>query len=226
MPHIDMDQYRAYFAQGREAEALKYAHDIRKFEIELYWKRAAYFWTFIAAAFAGFFAIQKDGDFSNIYAVASLGFVFSLGWYFVNRGSGAWQRNWEGHVDLLEDHITGPLYKTLIDRNSYKIWQLAQPFPFSPSRINNILALYVIAIWLFLLVRTVWRASQHPAISVAIIGIEKLSVTFVTLSIFTIIAAIFLLWKGQSHRRKTPHKSIELWVRSYRLPKHPPSAPQ
>ena len=27
----------------RQKEAIKYAHDIRKFEIDLYWKRAAYF---------------------------------------------------------------------------------------------------------------------------------------------------------------------------------------
>ena len=31
--------------------------DIRKFEIDLYWKRAAYFWAFIAATFAGYFAL-------------------------------------------------------------------------------------------------------------------------------------------------------------------------
>ena len=31
-------------------EALKQAYEIRKFEIELYWKRATYFWTFIGAA--------------------------------------------------------------------------------------------------------------------------------------------------------------------------------
>ena len=31
-------------------KALDLALDIRKFEIELYWKRAAYFWGFIGAA--------------------------------------------------------------------------------------------------------------------------------------------------------------------------------
>jgi hypothetical protein len=66
MPHINIEQYQEYFSHDRRVEALKYAHDIRKFEIELYWKRAAYFWTFIGAAFAGYFVIQKDGELSNI----------------------------------------------------------------------------------------------------------------------------------------------------------------
>lgn len=43
MPHINILQYRKNFEQGRANEALKYAHDIRKFEIELYCKRATYF---------------------------------------------------------------------------------------------------------------------------------------------------------------------------------------
>ena len=224
MPQINIEQYRENFSGSRGAEALKYAHDIRKFEIELYWKRAAYFWTFIAAAFAGYFAIKKEGDVSNIFLVASLGFIFSLGWYFVNRGSGAWQRNWEGHVDLLENRITGPLHKTLIDRNSYKIWHLAEPFSFSPSRINNILALHVTLVWLFLLVRTAWKAKQYLPIPSWIVTPPQFSITITTVSVFTMFAAVLLFWKGKSRRRNKPHTSIEIWVRSYQLPTHPPSA--
>lgn len=78
MPRINIEQYRRNFSGARASKALKYAHDIRKFEIELYWKRATYFWTFIGAAFAGYFAIQKGGDTSNIFVVSALGFVFSL----------------------------------------------------------------------------------------------------------------------------------------------------
>jgi hypothetical protein len=37
---------------------LGFALDIRKFEIELYWKRATYFWTFIGATFAAYGAVQ------------------------------------------------------------------------------------------------------------------------------------------------------------------------
>ena len=36
--------------------ALEQAYEVRKFEIELYWKRATYFWTFIGASFAAYAA--------------------------------------------------------------------------------------------------------------------------------------------------------------------------
>src|SRR3954453_2108820 len=113
MTHTTRSDYVSRFngdvpKDSRQAEALRTALDIRKFEIDLYWKRAAYFWTFIAAAFAGYFVLQKEGaDPANLSVVTSLGCLFSLGWYFVNRGSSSWQRNWERHVDLLEDPVTG-----------------------------------------------------------------------------------------------------------------------
>jgi hypothetical protein len=137
---VERERYLADFPMGCvRKEALKQALDIRKFEIDLYWKRATYFWTFIAASFAGYFVLQKDADLANVYIVSCLGFLFSLAWYLVNRGSGAWQRNWEAHVDLLEDEIMGPLYKTLINRRAYRFLNLTEPYAYSPSKINNLL---------------------------------------------------------------------------------------
>lgn len=143
-------------AKSRQVEALRTAHDIRKFEIELYWKRAAYFWTFIAAAFAGFFALQQQSGVSSesTYIVACLGLVFSLAWYLVNRGSKSWQRNWEAQVDLLEDEVTGPLYKSEIDRYSSSLLDVTGGYHFSPSKINQLLGLLVTFVWLGLSVRT------------------------------------------------------------------------
>ena len=50
------DEYERDFLsdETKKEKALDHALDIRKFEIELYWKRAAYFWTFIAATLAGY----------------------------------------------------------------------------------------------------------------------------------------------------------------------------
>lgn len=146
---------------GRQSEALKQAHDIRKFEIELYWKRAAYFWAFIAASFAGYFALQKPDhpNVKSVYIVSCLGFVASLAWYFVNRGSNTWQRNWENHIDLLEDEIMGPLYKTVLRRYRYKFWKLTDAYDFSPSRVNTLLSMFVVVSWLILIVSTLlqWK---------------------------------------------------------------------
>jgi len=158
---VGRQQYLANFSRSArqedwQREALKQAHDIRKFEIDLYWKRAAYFWTFIAATFAGFVVVHREPNTFRIsYTIACLGLIFSLAWYFVNRGSSAWQRNWEAHVDLLEDEVMGPLHKTVINRRTYEFWDLAGPYAFSPSRINQLLSLVVSIVWILLIAQTI-----------------------------------------------------------------------
>jgi hypothetical protein len=195
-------------AGTRQREALKQALDIRKFEIDLYWKRAGYFWTFIAAAFAGYFVLQKDGEFASIYVTTCLGFLFSLAWYLVNRGSASWQQNWEKHVDLLEDEIMGPLYKTHIDRRSSKIRDFAGPYPFSPSRINTILALGVTFVWLVLIARTLWKWR---------LGVFEFpySATAILLSAFTVAISIILVLKGRAKRSPDEPLTFERHTRQY-----------
>ena len=162
----------------KQAEALRYAHEIRRFEIDLYWKRAAYFWTFIAAAFGAFFLLEKDGNApgNSSFLLSCLGLVFSVAWYLANRGSKYWQDNWEQHVDLLEDEITGPLYKLNADNpEGYSLFRRPlDAYPVSVSRINQILSLFVIAIWILLLVRSL-LALGHLTLILA------LAVTGVTL---------------------------------------------
>ncbi|MGX7745916.1 RipA family octameric membrane protein [Rhodopseudomonas parapalustris] len=178
----ERERYFAEFPKGRvREEALKQALDIRKFEIELYWKRATYFWAFIAVSFAAYFALKSTSDAESTYIVSCLGYLFSLAWYLVNRGSGTWQRNWESHVDLLEDEIMGPLYKTMINRSTYKWYNLAEPYPYSPSRINNILALGISIVWLILIARTLYKEELLHS---------PYSGTFVAMSVFTIVGAI------------------------------------
>ena len=133
--------------------ALDRAHTIRQFEIELYWKRATYFWAIIAVAFAGFFACENaDNDFGASF-VSSVGMVLGTAWYVVNRGGNAWHHNWEQHVDLLEDEVTGPLYKTLLNRKKYRFWRLTEPYPFSPSRANALISIFVVGGWFVLQIK-------------------------------------------------------------------------
>jgi hypothetical protein len=188
-------------------EALKQALDIRKFEIELYWKRATYFWTFIAAAFAGFFALQKDNSNSRLaFVVACLGFLFSLCWYFVNRGSKAWQENWESHVDLLEDEIVGQLHKSVLNSSKISWWNIVGPYRFSPSKINQLLSLYVTAVWLVLL-------TGDFAYDWWLIGSDRWAK--VVMSIMTALFAIVIAVFGQTGRSTDPI-SIKEFIRKVR----------
>ncbi len=142
--------------------ALNNALDIRKFEIELYWKRGRYFWTFIALTFTSYFLIlnteaKRNGLYPELkdqvlFMLNLLGIYLSIAWLLVNKGSKYWQENWEKHVDLLEDKIMGPLYKTTVARG--KFWDRFRPtksYPYSVGKINQLISLAIVLIWIFIL---------------------------------------------------------------------------
>jgi hypothetical protein len=106
----------------------------------------------------------------------------------VNRGSSAWQRNWEIHVDLLEDEIMGPLHKTLINRKRHRFFDLAGPYSYSPSRINTILSLVAVMAWLMLIAASLRRLP---------IDREHLGNAGILLGL-TIFAAFSLFYWGRS----------------------------
>ena len=127
--------------------AFEKAWATRNFEIEMYWKRATYFWAFIASTFVGYFALVSSANYVKpdpfnhveVYFLICIGFILSLAWHFTNIGSKSWQRHWEVHVDLLEDAFTGPLYKTVYPQQT-----------FSVSKINEIVSIVFVLIWFLL----------------------------------------------------------------------------
>lgn len=137
---------------------LERAYNLRQIETELYWKRASYFWGFLIAVFGGFFLVNKP-DSNGVYPVQfiviieSIGFVFSLSWYLVNRGSKYWQENWEKIIDVLEEYVGSPLYRINLAKNQ-KIFHLFDSYSFSVSKVNIAVSFYVICIWLVLLLDT------------------------------------------------------------------------
>ncbi|WP_193352699.1 hypothetical protein [Desulfuromonas sp. TF] len=144
------EDYRRIFLEIDETvakEAFEKAWAIRNFEIEMYWKRATYFWAFIASTFVGYFALISSEHYSKsdkfghveVYFLICIGFCLSVAWILTNKGSKAWQRNWEAHVDLLEDKFTGPLYKIVNPEITYSV-----------SKINEIVSFVFAIIWFLL----------------------------------------------------------------------------
>jgi hypothetical protein len=195
--------------RAMRTEALKCALDIRKFEIELYWKRAAYFWTLIAASFAGYFALlSAKNDHppqGAIFLISCVGLILSVGWYLVNRGSKYWQTNWERHVDILEDEIMGPLYKTTIAKEEFSFWSLHDGYPFSVSKVNQLISLFIILIWIGLAVRafpyTQWNTCYQ---SIAYFGLAGLTIIFVVCLFF------FCIGGSEGKSRKINMRKSEL----------------
>jgi hypothetical protein len=190
MSRID-DDYRNAFGLGTPSDpdkakaALNLALDIRKFEISLYWQRAAYFWALIAAAFAGYFVIlSAEKLVDNLYlayVVSCIGFIFSWAWFLVNTGSKYWQENWENHVDMLEDGVVGPLYKTILHRPSTR--NLIERYAFGPqaisvSRVNLGVSLFTLCIWIALIWHSLPPFDRASPVSWQRVGIGMLTLGF------------------------------------------------
>jgi hypothetical protein len=194
---ITPEEYAEAF-KDKEESALKQALDIRKFEIDLYWKRATYFWTFIGATMAGFLAIQASSaqNKQDLAVILScLGMVFSFAWVCVNRGSKFWQENWEKHVDVLEDKITGPLYKIVMSRNAMTtigekaVHLFTGPSPISVSKINQLISLYVFILWGCLFFYSLPEFGLD----------KKVNWFYVALVSLSAAACILFVWLGRSY---------------------------
>ena len=189
---VQVDEYESNFGtknkmhiKERSIEvaeaALDRAWKNRDFEIELYWKRAAYFWTFIGVAFVGYTAIVTSETISKSsyqleFLVTCLGFFSTLIWLLANEGSKKWQENWEYHIEMLENLITGPLYKTV--KSGPK---------FSVSRLNKLLNQFILLIWFLLGLNYFFRNKLY-------IPSENVDVSSWIIFIFTCIFSICALF--------------------------------
>ena len=111
-------------------KAYEVAADIRKFEIELFWKRATFFWAFITAIYVAYFQVltqihHNEHGYISLVILAALGLFFCVSWLLSSKGSKHWQENWEEHLNILEDNVTGPLYKTYLAEKSYSLSKIA-----------------------------------------------------------------------------------------------------
>jgi len=140
-------EYIKTFIEGKTDGQIEKAYNqswaAKNFEIENYWKRANYFWAFQVASFAGYFSVLSSEKLEQSpqisFVTVCIGLVTAFAWSFTNRGSKTWQRHWEIHVDMLEEKITGPLYKTVTSNKT-----------FSVSKINDIVSRFFIMIWFIL----------------------------------------------------------------------------
>lgn len=205
---IKYKEYQEYFRnKQKRREALKQALDIRKFEIDMYWKRATYFWAFIAAAFAAYFVVLASKDIDSakqnfmLFLICGLGFMFSFSWLLVNKGSKFWQQNWENHVDFLEDDMMGPLYKIVIERNGKMTKRR-----YSVSKVNLILSSFFTWIWAIMgaeILGNIFIAPGYFARKLSYFGSnERGLVIFVLLFLLIFIGRMFFYARTSNESKK------------------------
>jgi hypothetical protein len=184
MHEIDHKEYRRFFIENSafpnevrkiHEKAYKIANDNRKFEISNYWKRANYYWLFQASVYGGYFysiTAQNNNYLCKnpeiIVGITCLGFLTALAWFLSNIGSKQWQENWENHVFMLEDSITGPLYKTVGKENTWSV-----------SKINKLVSGFSVAVWVLLGLNAMCNFFCYPlAFVVYLLVLALISVVF------------------------------------------------
>lgn len=169
--------------------ALDRAHDLRRFEIENYWRRATYFWGFQLVAFgAGALTAFRGEVFPPlVLVVAVLGAITSWAAVLTARGSKFWQENWEAHVDLLEDEVEGLLHKTVSAR--------APRFERSVSRINDRLLQLLLVGWLI-----VFAAAAAVIIEPRLLDLPSKQAAWLQVYIATATLVLGIAWLSTSPR--------------------------
>lgn len=170
--------------------ALRRAHEIRQFEIELLWKRATYaaiFQTLLFAALGFTFSRYHTPEGTHIFRfiLSIVGIFSAFFWHLINRGSKFWHENWEHHIDLLEDESEGRLHKTVLheyERKSYSV-----------SRANIYISFVFFVAWIVLALFFAADLINFPFV-LTLIGLVATSPVWA--KIVALVALIAIVWWG------------------------------
>lgn len=227
----------------RAKKAFELAHDIRKFEISLFWKRGTYFWAFILGIYtvhffllSTFIKTEHHGKETAIlyltcmplyakwilFLTAFLGFFFCLSWVLINKGSKFWQKNWEAHLDMLEDEFSGKLYKVVLDttdRNEFNegIFNL-QAYDYSVTKVTmmgSIVLMCASVLVLAMHTALVFPCLENILRTIAAQNCLLLLSKFI-ICLFAIVSVYFLISKcsGNPKNGTTTYKWIKRHVKS------------
>lgn len=195
------DYFGLYKDENALEKPLAIALETRKLEIELYWKRANYFWLIVAGIFVGYFSYVSSSTYRPLFALllAGLGLIVSMAFYLANRGSKFWQVNWEQHVSLLSSRLyakerTSVGIFSAILNDAEKHPHLVGPLGVSVSRVNDVLGLIGCGIWLIAIIRESINIFGYP------LQISPSSKAILVL-VFVGVAVLFLRIATR-HRRK------------------------
>ncbi|WP_111779123.1 RipA family octameric membrane protein [Pectobacterium parvum] len=190
-------------------EAYDKAHQIRNIEVDLYWKRATYCWTLIAALlticgllFSAYFRSNNSGNDNSIFiaigAVSFLGVVITSLCQFMSVSGEYWKKNWETHISMLEPMFSGRLYSTHLVSSRYRS---------SIAKLNFLLFSTIQISWLAIIMLLITIKSQSKP-DLSILSIILFGVIYYTLIVLLTISTI------------SKNKSNHVFITSYDVKIH------
>lgn len=144
---------------------LQHLYHLRDFEIKNLWQRSVFLAGFIGLLFTGYgTVINKMIDYIGssiillnliVLAICLLGFVFSILWTMMAKGSKAWYEVYERKIELFEDKLEiCDLYKYNIKKNDNAKDLEINDFllstkagAYSVSKINILIGIVLLIIW-------------------------------------------------------------------------------
>lgn len=208
-------------------EIINLYYETRRFETDLYWKRSQYFWTLIGVVFTAYSVLSsiiEKNELSQLsltqldclalsqtphintelfiirYLLVCMGLIFSIGWYLVNRGSKYTSEKWSLIIDKLNK--SNPLLKELSllkpDIKKIKFINLIKEYPFSSTRVNHIINLFIIFAWLVIFIIS--------SISIYQNDLENNGRYLGSIFLFATLATIFCLLKFTQRSKESLHR--------------------
>lgn len=213
-------------------ERYKIVLDIRKFEIELFWRRTAFFWGTIVVLFGLYGTASKElKDQKLLCYIVLTGFFFNILFSLSLRASKYWQEHWEYHADrdeetakfelLSEDVNAGLRHRLRHESRLYK------PRRLSLSAMTIVLSDLLAFAWLGLIVKEVHEIVIDKTISLNLrwelpihwntIGI----MVFAATGMFSIAYYIYVESKKKRVRKREQERIMAINQRRIEQNKHP-----
>lgn len=179
--------------------------ELRKFEIDNFWKRAIFFWGTISLLYLGFFRLGEDSQYFSI--ISLMGLLFNIIFSLSIRGSKYWQEHYEDLASQYEHGMNFILFshkKPTFELFSKKDSVFSVPHRFSVSKLAMLLADISTIVWLLLWVKSLIDSSQNLYFEFGWNNSIHLPTIFIILSqLIPMAYFIFFLKYGKVYHKPT-----------------------
>lgn len=139
--------------------------ELRKFEIENFWKRALFFWGTIAIVLAGYF--KADINDKYLIFISFLGIIYNSIFSLSIRGGKFWQEHWENMAIVYENSLKFGLLKELSSKLIHKKNKssfITYPFRFSVSKLTMLLSDIMVLLWVMFWLKDIYKLFKNKSI--------------------------------------------------------------
>ncbi len=126
--------------------------DLRKFEIENFWKRALFFWGALAIVLLAYSKNELGLEYQPI--IAFIGFLYNIIFSLSLRGSKYWQEHWEVMATEYENKNNFSLVNEANYKPDFKSF-FTHPYRFSVSKLTMLLSDITALMWFMLWVKDI-----------------------------------------------------------------------